>query len=202
MATTDSIEAPPVSDGPVSGARAFESTGQGSAPGAIESERLAERKELHERTKRIQELMERIERLPNPAAKALLQDCLEALLSLYGEGLNRVMTILNERETSGEQMLLRVLGDSWIRGLLLIHGLHPSNLEQRLKDALDQVRPYMQSHGGSVELISLQGDFARLRLSGTCKTCPSSQMTLELAVRKALEENCPDLAGFEVVAPA
>ena len=74
--------------------------------------------------------------------------------------------------------------------------------EQRLKDALDQVHPYMQSHGGSVELISLQGDFARLRLSGSCKSCPSSQVTLELAVRKALEENCPDLAGFEVVGPA
>jgi Fe-S cluster biogenesis protein NfuA len=202
MTIPESIEAPPVSDGTVFGPPAIEPPGQGSAPGAIESERLAERKELHERTKRIQELMERIERLPNPAAKALLQDCLEALLSLYGEGLDRVMAILGEKGASGEQMLSRVLGDSWIRGLLLIHGLHPSSLEQRLKDALDQVRPYMQSHGGSVELISLQGDFARLRLSGSCKSCPSSQVTLELAVRKALEENCPDLAGFEVVGPA
>jgi Fe-S cluster biogenesis protein NfuA len=56
----------------------------------------------------------------------------------------------------------------------------------------------MQSHGGNVEVIELNGEFAKLRLIGACKTCPSSAMTLELAVRKALEEHCPDLAGFEV----
>jgi len=36
-------------------------------------------------------------------------------------------------------------------------------------------------------------------LEGTCKTCPSSTITLELAVRRAVEEACPDLAGFEVM---
>ena len=85
--------------------------------------------------------------------------------------------------------------------MLLIHGLHPLSLEARLRQALEQVSPYMHSHGGNVELISLEGDFARLRLNGNCKSCPSSRVTLELAVRKALEENCPDLAGFEVENP-
>ena len=163
------------------------------------SEPANERKELLERTKRIQDLMERIERLPNPAARALLQDCLESLLVMYGDGLGRLMAILRQDgSATGEQLLAQVLKDSHVRGLLLIHGLHPLSLEQRLKQALDQVRPYMQSHGGTVELLSLNGDFARLRLEGSCKSCPSSRVTLELAVRKALEENCPDLAGFDV----
>ena len=56
----------------------------------------------------------------------------------------------------------------------------------------------MESHGGNVELISLENDYAKLRLQGHCKTCPSSTVTLELAVRAAIEEACPDLAGFEV----
>jgi Fe-S cluster biogenesis protein NfuA/nitrite reductase/ring-hydroxylating ferredoxin subunit len=56
----------------------------------------------------------------------------------------------------------------------------------------------MQSHGGNVELLGLENDFARLRLDGACKTCPSSAVTLELAVRHAIEEACPDLIGFEV----
>jgi len=81
---------------------------------------------------------------------------------------------------------------------LLIHDLHPADLETRLRNALDEVRPYLQSHGGNVELISLTGQRARLRLQGTCKTCASSAITLELAIRHAIEEACPDLAGFEV----
>jgi Fe-S cluster biogenesis protein NfuA len=57
----------------------------------------------------------------------------------------------------------------------------------------------MRSHGGNIELLSLENDVARLKLEGTCKTCPSSTVTLELAFRRAVEEACPDLFGFEVV---
>jgi len=85
-----------------------------------------------------------------------------------------------------------------VRGLLLIHDLHPADLETRLREALDHVRPYLQSHGGNVELISLTSERASLRLQGTCKSCASSAVTLELAIRHAIEEACPDLAGFEV----
>ena len=71
--------------------------------------------------------------------------------------------------------------------------------ETPLREALEKVRPYMQSHGGNIELLSLENDVASVRLSGTCKSCPSSAITLELAVRRAVEEACPDLLGFEVV---
>jgi Fe-S cluster biogenesis protein NfuA/nitrite reductase/ring-hydroxylating ferredoxin subunit len=90
------------------------------------------------------------------------------------------------------------LADPAVTGLLLIHGLHPVLLADRLQLALDQVRPYMESHGGNVELVSLVDDRAHLRLRGHCETCPSSTVTLELAVRAAIEEACPDLAGFDV----
>jgi len=58
----------------------------------------------------------------------------------------------------------------------------------------------MQSHGGNIELLSLENEVARVKLQGTCKSCPSSAVTLELAVRRAVEEACPDLLGFEVAA--
>jgi len=153
---------------------------------------------VRDRTKRIQEIVEQVEHFPNPAARTLMHECLASLLALYGEGFGRVLNACHEEETAGQKVLARLLKDPLIRSLLLIHDLHPVDLATRLRKALDQVRPYMQSHGGNVEIIALEGDFARLRLVGVCKTCPSSQVTLELAVRKALEEHCPDLVGFEV----
>jgi Fe-S cluster biogenesis protein NfuA/nitrite reductase/ring-hydroxylating ferredoxin subunit len=103
-------------------------------------------------------------------------------------------------KTGGEDKKIRdaLINDGGVSGLLLIHGLHPVPLETRLREALEKVRPYMKSHGGNVELLSLEDEFARLQLEGHCKTCPSSAVTLELAVRAAIEEACPDLAGFEV----
>jgi Fe-S cluster biogenesis protein NfuA len=56
----------------------------------------------------------------------------------------------------------------------------------------------MESHGGDVELVGLDGDIAHLRLKGSCNGCGASASTLELAVKQALEEAAPDLLGIEV----
>jgi Fe-S cluster biogenesis protein NfuA/nitrite reductase/ring-hydroxylating ferredoxin subunit len=147
---------------------------------------------------RIHELVEKIGAMPDPAARRMLQECLESVLSFYGHGLERIMELVDKAGPDGAKVHDSLLHDPGVRGLLLIHGLHPIPLEERLAEALDKVRPYMESHGGNVELLSLENEYAKLRLQGHCKTCPSSAVTLELAVRSAIEEACPDLAGFEV----
>jgi Fe-S cluster biogenesis protein NfuA/nitrite reductase/ring-hydroxylating ferredoxin subunit len=147
---------------------------------------------------RIQELVEKIGTLHDPAARRMLQECLESVLSFYGHGLERILALMEKAGPEGQKVRDILIHDPGVRGLLLIHGLHPISLEARLMEALDKVRPYMESHGGNVELLRLENDYAKLRLQCHCKTCPSSSVTLELAVRAAIEEACPDLAGFEV----
>ncbi len=147
---------------------------------------------------RIQELVEKIGKLNDPAARRMLQECLESVLSFYGHGLARILELVDQAGPDGAKVWNTLIEDPGVRGLLLIHGLHPVSLEERLTEALNKVRPYMESHGGNVELLSLENEYAKLRLQGHCKTCPSSTVTLELAVRAAIEEACPDLAGFEV----
>jgi Fe-S cluster biogenesis protein NfuA/nitrite reductase/ring-hydroxylating ferredoxin subunit len=147
---------------------------------------------------RIQRLLEQIEVLPSPSTRELIHEFMEATLAFYGQGLARILQVVSESGPEGENAYQHLINDKVVRGLLLIHDLHPADLETRLRDALDQVRPYLESHGGNVELISLNGQAARLRLEGTCKSCASSEVTLELAIRHAIEEACPDLVGFDV----
>src|SRR5580704_13916306 len=147
---------------------------------------------------RIQQLLEQIEALPSPSTRELVHEFMEATLAFYGQGLGRMLQVVSESGPQGAKAYQRLINDKVVRGLLLIHDLHPADLESRLREALDHVRPYLQSHGGNVELISLTSERASLRLQGTCKSCASSAVTLELAIRHAIEEACPDLAGFEV----
>jgi nitrite reductase/ring-hydroxylating ferredoxin subunit len=56
----------------------------------------------------------------------------------------------------------------------------------------------MESHGGDVELLGIDDGVAHMRLVGHCESCPASESTLELAIKKALEEAAPDLEGLEV----
>jgi Fe-S cluster biogenesis protein NfuA/nitrite reductase/ring-hydroxylating ferredoxin subunit len=123
---------------------------------------------------------------------------MESVLGFYGTGLKRILQVVSEDGPEGRKVFRDLIRDDVVKGLLLIHDLHPLNLEDRLLEALDKVRPYLKSHGGNVELISLENDVARLRLQGTCQSCASSSVTLELAIRHAIEQACPDLVHFEV----
>ncbi|MGH2892730.1 MAG: NifU family protein, partial [Solirubrobacteraceae bacterium] len=92
--------------------------------------------------------------------------------------------------------------DEVVSTLLLIHDLHPVPLQDRVRAALDSVRPYMESHGGNVELLSIEDAVATIHLRGSCSDCSASAVTLELAIKQALEEAAPDLEGLQVLGVA
>jgi Fe-S cluster biogenesis protein NfuA/nitrite reductase/ring-hydroxylating ferredoxin subunit len=147
---------------------------------------------------RVQELQEELDRLPDPRSRELADALIAAVVDLYGEGLRRVAGFIDEGGEATEELRQKMAGDGVVASLLLIHDLYPVPLEQRVRDALDSVRPYLESHGGDMELIGIEDGVARLRLQGSCKTCPASSATLELAVKQALDEAAPDLEGLVV----
>jgi Fe-S cluster biogenesis protein NfuA len=147
---------------------------------------------------RVQELMTRSEQLDDPGVRELVQDLTAAIMDLYGEGLARIGAALQEAGPAGAELRARLLEDGVVASLLVMHDLHPVTLEERVTQALDSVRPYMESHAGGVELLGIEEGRARLRLQGHCHGCAASQATLESTIRAALEEYAPDLLDLEV----
>jgi Fe-S cluster biogenesis protein NfuA/nitrite reductase/ring-hydroxylating ferredoxin subunit len=141
---------------------------------------------------RVQELTGRLEDLDDPACRGLAEELTSAVVQMYGAGLERIVELADAG--TREEMAK----DSLVAGLLMIHDLFPVPIEERVAQALDTVRPYMESHGGNVELLGIEDGVAKLRLEGSCKSCRASSSTLELAVRQALEEAAPDLLGMDV----
>jgi Fe-S cluster biogenesis protein NfuA/nitrite reductase/ring-hydroxylating ferredoxin subunit len=147
---------------------------------------------------RVQELSERVDELPDPRARELAQELVAGVIAMYGDGLTRIMEVIAGSREAGAAILDELSQDGAVASLLLIHDLYPISLEQRVLEALDTVRPYMESHGGNVELVELRDGVARLALQGSCNGCAASRATLETAIEQALEEHAPDLAGLEV----
>lgn len=73
--------------------------------------------------------------------------------------------------------------------------LTPDNVEK----VLDELRPYLMSDGGNVELVELDGPVVKLRLQGACGSCPSSTMTLRMGIERRLREAIPEIAEVEQV---
>ena len=87
-------------------------------------------------------------------------------------------------ELAGEHapdLMDALVADDLVASLLLVHGLHPESLDNRVEAALASVRPFLAQHGGDVELLGIDEDrgAVRLRLLGSCDGCPSSAVTLQ-----------------------
>ncbi|MGQ4597658.1 NifU family protein [Nocardia sp. R6R-6] len=151
---------------------------------------------------RWREAGERIETLleASSAGGALARERAEQLVreivELYGAGLTRMLRLLDA------EAIERLARDDLVASLLLVHGLHPHDVHTRVRTALDSVRPYLGSHGGDVHLVGITDGVVRLDLAGSCRSCPSSAVTLELAVEDAVRAAAPEIESIEVVAAA
>ncbi|MBV9223807.1 MAG: NifU family protein [Acidobacteriaceae bacterium] len=135
--------------------------------------------------------IEELERLADADARGTATAAVQALLELYGAGLERLVELV---AAADDGTLARAFADDQlISHLLLVHGLHPVALEDRLTQALDEVRPYLESHGGDVELLEIAESTVTLRMRGSCSGCPSSAMTLKLAIESAIEKAAPEI---------
>jgi Fe-S cluster biogenesis protein NfuA len=151
-----------------------------------------------ELVERVQDLLGSLDEIADPVAQQRVQELVGAVLELYGAGLDRILGVVSDAGEAGLPIRDALLDDGIVASLLLIHGLFPVPLEERVIEALDSVRPFLASHGGNVELLSVEDGVARLQLQGSCNGCPSSAATLEHALREAIDAAAPDLLGLEV----
>ncbi len=140
----------------------------------------------------VERLLEDLETLADPVARQTATGVVQALLELYGTGLERIVDEIAARDDDGE--IARAFAeDELVSHLLLLHGLHPVPVAERVREALREVRPYLESHGGNVELLAVEGATVRLRMQGSCSGCPSSAMTLKLAIENAIQKVAPEI---------
>ena len=70
---------------------------------------------------------------------------------------------------------------------------------ENVETVLDEMRPYLISDGGNVEIVELDGPIVKLRLQGACGSCPSSTVTLRMGIERRLKEMIPEISEVEQV---
>jgi len=141
-------------------------------------------------------LVEQLEQYPDTEVRDKALDLVQIILQLYGESLRRMIATL-ESEPRRDQILARMASDEVIRSILLIHGLMPINLYDRVAAKLSDLRHYLVSQGCDVELLGIDDARARMRLIRSGKGAPPIAV-LKAEIEKALSEVAPDLAGVEI----
>jgi len=146
---------------------------------------------------RIEELLASLRSHGGAAADAA-EELVRLLIGLYGDGLSHIVAALRAEGEAGRAALDALAADPVVEGLLLLHGLHPLDVDARIQRALDRVRPYLGSHAGGVQYLGVSDGVARLRLEGSCHGCPSSTVTVRLAIEGAVQDAAPEVTEVVV----
>lgn len=152
----------------------------------------------------IERLLDELQSGPDTRAFERSVELMQLITELYGAGLTRIIELADDSLVDGAPRFVRRLAeDDLVASLLVVHGLHPDGLAQRVAAALDSVRPFLGGHGGDVELLDIDEEAAavHLRLLGSCDGCPSSATTLRNTVERAIHEAAPEIVLIDVDEP-
>jgi Fe-S cluster biogenesis protein NfuA len=146
-----------------------------------------------EESGRIQQLLDEVRALSAGPAWERIEELVQRLLGLQGEGLSRLLAYARACGADGV-FDEHITSDELLSSLLLLHGLHPLPATERVRRALEELRPRLAAHGVRPELLAIEDGVARVRLSGQFDGAPE-------AVRRALEDAAPELARVEIEEP-
>jgi Fe-S cluster biogenesis protein NfuA len=155
-------------------------------------------KDFRRRMHRVEDLLRQVDSFGDPAVRAHVAEIVRTLMDFHGIGLERILGRIIQAGTPGANILDSLAHDDVVGSLLLLYGLHPATLGERIRHALVKVGPQLAAHGGSVAMVSLIDGALRLRLQGSCHGCPSSAVTLKQTIEEAIVAAAPEVTTIEV----
>jgi Fe-S cluster biogenesis protein NfuA len=158
--------------------------------------------ELQARSAAIEQQAALIERCADPATRAAALDLLRSVMDLHKSALQRMLAILQEAgQAGGDAIIDRLARDPLVDSVLVLHDLHPDDLETRVLRALEELQPKLRRYGAEARLISVADDVIRAALEAPTG-CGSPLDTLKTAIEEALLSAAPDAEiVIDVAAP-
>jgi Fe-S cluster biogenesis protein NfuA len=151
-------------------------------------------KELDQSLRRLEELIGVLEAHPEATASEAARELISIILSLHGIGLAKLMAILTKAE-GGTATIARLVEDDQVRAILLLHGLHPDDLETRVSRAIDRLRPHLGVHGLRIEILEIARGVVQLHLNASdgIAVKASTLLTLPGEIEDAIVAAAPDV---------
>lgn len=154
---------------------------------------MPDRPNFQEGISRIEGLIRQLEATADPASRSLATELVRSLMDLHGTGLERMLEIVaGSAGERGEAVIDRFGLDPLVSSLLVLYGIHPEDLESRVRRGLEQARVLPQLRGATVELLAVTQDVVRLRVQREATGCGSTSSAIRMALEEAILECAPD----------
>lgn len=142
---------------------------------------------------RVETLISELRASSDPDAARKGEEIVRLLMEFYGGALTRLIEIC--ADDSVESLAAAFAGDPLVASILSLHGLHPVPVEERVRIAIEKVRPFLGSHAASLELLGVDADgVVRMRAGAGC--------SVQQAVEQAIFEAVPEVTRVSFALPA
>ncbi len=159
---------------------------------------MEDEKEFQKRVQKIGGLVQDLESIADPAARAAAKELVQLLMDLHGTALERIMEIVFESGDGGPKVIDELGQDQLVSSLLVLYGLHPDDLQTRVERKLQQIRSTLHKMGAEAKPVNVVGGEVRLRVSLEGHTCGSTRSSVQATLEGAMYEAAPDLTSLVV----
>ena len=149
--------------------------------------------EFQQRLESIEQLIRQIEATGDPSVRTAARELVQVVMELHGAGLERIMEILRSGGEPGEFMLGSLGRDDMVSSLLVLYGLHPLTMEERVHQAIEKANRQMRPRNGTVEVVAIKDGEIHLNLKANGHG-PALKEIVEAAVYQA----APDLTSLVI----
>lgn len=147
--------------------------------------------EFQQHTEKIEQLLHQVNAFSDEGARSTSVELMQTLMDLHGAALSRIVEMLSDSGDPGRSALKTIGGDPLVCGLLVLYGIHPLSLQERVVRAIENIKPQLQKLGTDLELTSTDENVVHLILRGTrldVHSATSARAKIEQAVREAAPE--------------
>jgi hypothetical protein len=144
---------------------------------------------------KIEELVRQAEAIPDAKARSVTIDLLKAVLDFHAAGLERMMDMVFDSGPAGEAIAERIVADDLTSSMLLLHNLHPDNVETRVARAIEKLEEVFFSLGVKLSLVGIEGDLVRLHFESqrTWSGAP-----VKGSIEKAIFQAAPEITSVVI----
>lgn len=160
---------------------------------------MATSSEFQEQVRQLGKLIIQFDEMPESPQKTACREVVQLLMDVHGAGLSRMMEIVFESEGLGPAIIDKIGHDTITSSLLLLHSLHPDDLETRVHKAMERIAPRLRKVSCSADLVQMQEGIVRVRVTTGDHTCGSSANDVRAIVEEGVYELAPDVASLEIL---
>jgi len=149
--------------------------------------------EFQQRLESIETVIRQIEATSDPSVRTAARELVQLVIELHGAGLERILEILRSNGESGQSILGNLGRDDMVSSLLVLYGLHPLSIEERISQALEKANRQMRSRSATVELVGIEAGAIRLHLKAN-----GHGSVLKEVVEAAIYQAAPDITSLVI----